>query len=390
MISVGIEQIRFATGSYVLDLEDLANDLQADPEKYRVGLGQLKMSVCAQDEDIVTMAAAAAAPMLQDIPKDTIRTLLMATETGIDQSKAAGVYVHKLLGLHPHCRIIEIKQACYGAVAALQLGASYVQAHPDERVLVIASDIARYDPKSSAEPTQGCGAAAFVISCHPKILHIDSPCGIYSEDVMDFWRPNYRQNALVDGKFSAKVYFQALRHCWQDLKERFGLSFKDFDRYCYHLPFTRLAQKAHTQMVQECDPGSSLAQHLNFLDPSLYYSRLVGNCYTASVFLGIISLLEKAIEDLTNKRLAVFSYGSGLVSELFCLRVAEGYKTYLHPQAHENQLNERKRINIERYRFLQSCETPQDGRLVLFPKETSHAYRLKGIEDHKRLYEAVL
>lgn len=390
MISVGIEQIRFATGSYVLDLADLAHDLQADIEKYNIGLGQSKMSVCAQDEDIVTMAAAAAAPILKEIPKESIRTLILATETGIDQSKAAGVYVHKLLGLDPHCRVIEVKQACYSAVAAMQMGASYVQAHPDERVLVIASDIARYDPRSNAEPTQGCGAAAFIISRFPKVLHIEAPCGLYTEDVMDFWRPSYRQNALVDGKFSAKVYFQALRHCWRDLKDRFGLSFKDFDRYCYHLPFTRLAQKAHTQILEEFSPEASLEQHLSWLDPSLYYSRLVGNCYTASVFLGILSLLERALEDLTDKRLAVFSYGSGLVAELFCLRVAKGYKEHLHIQEHEKELGERERIDMTRYRHLQYFELPQDGASVIFPRETKKSYRFRGVMDHKRLYEVVV
>lgn len=390
MISVGIEQIRFATGSYVLNLEDLAHDLGADPQKYSVGLGQEKMSVCALDEDIVTLAANAAAPLLQNIPKETIRTLLLATESGIDQSKAAGVYVHRLLGLDPHCRVVELKQACYSAVAALQLAAGYVHSHPDERVLVIATDIARYDARSSAEPTQGCGATAFIVSRYPKVLHIESPCGVYTEDVMDFWRPNYRQNALVDGKFSAKVYFQALRRCWQDLKNRFGLGIEDFDRYCYHLPFTRLAQKAHAQLLQDSQLESCMQDHMKLLDPSLYYSRLVGNCYTASVFMGIISLLEKAIEDLTNKRLAVFSYGSGLVAELFSLRVAEGYRDHLYESEHEKQISSRKQIDIDQYRQLHSYEHPKDGSSVLFDRQTHYPYRFSGIQDHKRLYEIAL
>lgn len=389
MISVGIEKICFATGTYVLKLDDLAHDLQVDPEKYRIGLGQYKMSVCAEDEDIVTMAAEAAAPLFETIPKESVRTLLLATESGIDQSKSAAVYVHKLLGLSAHCRVIEIKQACYGAVASLQLAASYVQSHPTERVLVIASDIARYDARSSAEPTQGCGAAAFIVSCYPRVLYIDTPCGIYTEDVMDFWRPNYRQNALVDGKFSAKIYFQSLHHCWRDLKEKFGLGFKDFDRFCYHLPFTRLAQKAHTQLVQEWAPGE-LDEQMKNLDPSLHYSRLIGNCYTASVFLGIISLLEKAIEDLTHKKLAVFSYGSGSVSELFSLRVAEGYRDHLQMQEHERKINTRHEIDIHRYRDLQKTQLPQDGTSVEFPHITHHRYRFSGMKDHKRLYEMAL
>lgn len=389
MISVGIEQISFATGSYVFDLEELARDLGVDPEKYRTGLGQHKMSVCAEDEDIVTMAAEAASSLFETIPKESVRTLLLATESGIDQSKSAGVYVHRLIGLSSNCRIVEMKQACYGAVAALQLAASYVQMHPDERVLVIATDIARYDVRSSAEPTQGCGAAAFIVSQYPRILYIEAPCGIHTEDVMDFWRPNYRKNALVDGKFSAKVYFQALHKCWDDIKNRFGLEFKDFDRFCYHLPFTRLAQKAHLQIVQQWSP-ESLDKEMEQLDQTLSYSRLVGNCYTASVFLGIISLLEKAIEDLADKRLAVFSYGSGLVAELFSLRVAKGYKDHLHIQKHEDRINKRVEIDLVRYRELQEKLLPEDGSHITLPKITRSSFRLSAVQDHKRIYELAL
>jgi hydroxymethylglutaryl-CoA synthase len=48
------------------------------------------MSVLAEDEDIVTMGAAAAKPLLERNGTDGVRTLLFATESGVDQSKAAG------------------------------------------------------------------------------------------------------------------------------------------------------------------------------------------------------------------------------------------------------------------------------------------------------------
>lgn len=43
---------------------------------------------------------------------------MLATETGVDQSKAAGLYLHPLLLLPRNCRIIELKQACYCATAS--------------------------------------------------------------------------------------------------------------------------------------------------------------------------------------------------------------------------------------------------------------------------------
>lgn len=61
--AVGIDDIAFATGANRIDLAELAGRFGVEPAKYYVGLGQSEMSVPAADEDIVTMAAAAAAPI---------------------------------------------------------------------------------------------------------------------------------------------------------------------------------------------------------------------------------------------------------------------------------------------------------------------------------------
>lgn len=387
MILVGIEDIDFATGSYVLDLRDLARDLGVEEDKYRLGLGQEMMSVPSCDEDIVTMGAAAAEKLLSRVDKNKIRTLLFATESGIDQSKAAGIYVHKLLNLNSSCRVVELKQACYGATAALQLAASYIKVHPQEKVLIIASDIARYEPRSSAEPTQGCAAVAFVVGNEPKLVALEEPSGIYTEDIMDFWRPNYRQEAFVDGKFSAKAYIHALRSCWIDIQNRFGLRFENFKRFCYHLPFTKMAVKAHHQLLQDHQLLEKEKRLLENLEPSFNYSRLVGNCYSASTYLGLLSLLENAPEDLKGEKLAIFSYGSGCVGELFTATVLEGYSLYLRKQEHRNLLLNRKKIDIEKYRQLLYAPVVKDGSRKEHPHETLGSFRFREIDQHKRLYE---
>ena len=46
--------------------------------------------------------------------------VILATESGIDQSKAAAVFVHGLLGIQPFARSFEMKEACYAATAALE------------------------------------------------------------------------------------------------------------------------------------------------------------------------------------------------------------------------------------------------------------------------------
>ena len=108
MINVGIDTLAFYTPHYALDLSVLAKARGVDPDKYTVGLGQKTMAVIPPGEDIVTMAANAAHQALSDINRDEIEMLLFATETGIDQSKSAGIYVHALLKLPIRCRIVEL------------------------------------------------------------------------------------------------------------------------------------------------------------------------------------------------------------------------------------------------------------------------------------------
>ncbi|MEM9422129.1 MAG: hydroxymethylglutaryl-CoA synthase, partial [Pseudomonadota bacterium] len=170
MTPIGIDSISFYVPSNYLDMRTLAAHSGVDPQKLFRGIGQDKIAIPGHDEDIVTMAAEAAQPLVEQLDPNTIDTMLFATETGIDQSKSAGIHVHRLLDLPPQCRNVELKQACYSATAALQMACGHVMRKPDRKVLVIASDISRYDLESAAEPTQGCGAVAMIVSANPRVL----------------------------------------------------------------------------------------------------------------------------------------------------------------------------------------------------------------------------
>jgi hydroxymethylglutaryl-CoA synthase len=97
--AIGIHGLSVATTQYVLTHDTLAAHNGSDVAKYHRGIGQRSMSVPAADEDIGTMAAAAAAPIVARHGADRIRTIVFATETSVDQVKAAGIHVHSLLGL---------------------------------------------------------------------------------------------------------------------------------------------------------------------------------------------------------------------------------------------------------------------------------------------------
>ncbi|SIS80287.1 hydroxymethylglutaryl-CoA synthase [Neptunomonas antarctica] len=389
MSSVGIDQISFYTSNYFLDLRTLAQIQLTDPDKYYQGIGQEKMSMAAHDEDIVTMAASAAYPLVQNGESEQISTLLFATETAIDQSKAAGVYVHRLLGLNNNCRVVELKQACYSATAALQMACALVARQPEKKVLVIASDIARYDLNTPGEATQGCGAVAMMISAQPRILSIAPEVGNYTEDVMDFWRPNYRKTALVDGKYSTKIYLKALKQAWENFRENSSLTFNDFTHFCYHLPFSRMAQKAHKHLARvnksELD-ASDLEQQIA---DTLLYNRIIGNSYTASMYIGLASLLENCQQNLTGKHIGFFSYGSGCVAEFFSGTVVEGYLDVLFKEQHHAMLDKRQEVTYEEYLELYRAPDPTDGESHSIAADTQGRFRLAAISHHKREYVAI-
>ena len=385
MNKVGIDSLSFYTSGYSLDLALLAQNRGIDPDKYLVGLGQERMSVNPPDEDVVTLAANSAKQALIGTDPNDICMLLVATESGIDQSKALGIWVHNLLGLPKSCRVIELKQACYAGCAALQLGLSLIHQHPHKKVLVIATDIARYGLKSAGEPTQGCGAASFVLSSNPKLIAFEPEHGVYTSHVMDFWRPNYSDTAFVDGKYSTKIYIESLEECWNSYSKESKRTFDDHYRFCYHLPFVRMAQKAHERL---CKINGKEAKSEDVAN-SFIYSRQLGNSYTASLFIGLTSLLEQTQEDLTGKRIGFFSYGSGCVAEFFSGIVLPGYKKHLHTQHHEAMLASRKPLDMAQYESFFTFSLPQDGSAYQTTPHNTATFRLAGVKNHERLYEAV-
>ncbi|MEM1378946.1 MAG: hydroxymethylglutaryl-CoA synthase, partial [Pseudomonadota bacterium] len=366
-----------------LPLDVLAETQGVDPVKFSRGIGQERISVPGHDEDIVTMAAEAARPIIEYCGTEGIDTLMFATETGIDQSKAAGIYVHRLLDLPPRCRNVELKQACYSATAALQMACGHVARKPDRKVLILAADVSRYDLESAAEATQGAGAVAMLVSNNAKILEMDVASGCFTEDIMDFWRPNYSKTPFVDGKYSTLRYLNALTEAWQDYRDNGGREFNEFVQMCYHIPFSRMGEKAHKHLSN----FTKSQMNAELCQPGMVYNRQVGNCYTASLYLSLISALENAPINLENKPIGLFSYGSGAVAEFFSGIVQPGFRDHLYTSRHRELLENRKALTYDEYINLWHAPDPHDGGEFVIEQAARGQYRLSRIHEHKRYYE---
>ncbi|GGK02001.1 hydroxymethylglutaryl-CoA synthase [Lentibacillus kapialis] len=385
-MKIGIDKIGFYAPHLYLDMTRLAENRNIDPDKFTIGIGQEKMAVPPMTQDAVTLAANAAVDMLNDVDKEAIDFVIFGTETGVDSSKSAAVYVHELLGLNPYARAIEVKQACYGATAGIQMAKAHIAMNPGSKVLVLGSDIARYGLSTPGEATQGAGAVALLISAEPHILAVEDESVYFTADIMDFWRPVYSDKAFADGKLSNEQYIAFFSRVWEQYKTKADLELNDFAAVCYHLPYTKMGYKALKTVLDE---GNEEVQErlLTNYKLSTVYNRNVGNIYTGSLYLSLLSLLEQTNELTAGDRIGMFSYGSGAVGEFFTGILQPDYQDYLSIERHNALFASRSEVTVSEYEAMFDDALPTDGSAVELEIDSDPArVCLAGIADNKRQY----
>ncbi|MEW4354640.1 hydroxymethylglutaryl-CoA synthase [Streptococcus pneumoniae] len=385
-MKIGIDKIGFATSQYVLKLQDLAVARDIDPDKLSKGLLLKELSIAPLTEDIVTLGASASQSILTNEDKEAISMVILATESGIDQSKAGAVFIHGLLGIQPFARSFEIKEACYGATAALDYARLHVANHPQDKVLIIASDIAKYGVETSGEPTQGAGALAMLVTSNPRILSFNEDNVAQTRDIMDFWRPNYSTTPFVNGVYSTKQYLDCLKMIWAEYQKRHQHSLEDFAAVCFHLPYPKLALKGLQKLLTKELPEEHRAQLTYNFEQSIQYSQKVGNIYTGSLYLGLLSLLENQPQLKAGDKIALFSYGSGAVAEFFSMTLVEGFEQQLRSDRLE-ELDQRTPVSVAEYEALFFAETVLDEEgSAVFSGYENQTYALSEIKNHERVY----
>lgn len=385
-VNIGIDKIGFYAPHYYVDMIKLAEARGIDPDKFTIGIGQDEMALAPVTQDAVTLAANAALQVIDEEDREKIDLVLFGTESGIDHSKSAAVYLHHLLGLNPYARAVELKQACYSATAGIQMAKGHIALNPESKVLVIGADIARYGLATPGESTQGAGAVAMVISKDPKLLALENESTYFTNDIMDFWRPLYSDIAYVDGKFSNEQYIHFFNTVWEKYKEQTGRSLEDFSALCFHVPYTKMGLKALRTILDEATESGSERLKANY-ETSIQYNRKVGNIYTGSLYLSFLSLLEKNDSLEGGERIGLYSYGSGAVGEFFTGILQPNYQDHLYVHQHEELFHARKEVSIEEYEEIFEETLSADGSSTEFDRANDPApVYLSGIEDHKRIY----
>ncbi|MGX7109329.1 hydroxymethylglutaryl-CoA synthase [Facklamia miroungae] len=396
---VGIDRIHLYIPPQYVDMEELALARNVDPAKFTIGIGQSQMAVTNHKQDIVTLAINAALPIVSNEDRERIDQVIVATESAFDYSKAASIYLHEALKINRFARSYEIKEACYAGTAGLQAAVDYVRLRPSRKVLVVTTDIARYGLASSGEATQGAGAIAMLISANPAILAIEEESIAYTDNQFDFWRPQYDNYPRVDGKFSTDLYTQTFVNVMEEVGKRKPRFWTDYQVQLFHLPFTKMGRKAIKQYRQFLNENTQLIDNVNIklkaldrweahYDDAIQLSRNVGNIYTGSLYLGLLSSL---IYDQTlheGDKISLFSYGSGAVAECFFGELQAGFRKVILTKELEKMFESRRKLSVDQYEslYMETLES-NDGIFDFEPSVHEGEFYLAKIDHHRRYYQ---
>jgi len=408
---IGIHALGLAVPRRYVDMEELARARGVAPDKYLLGLGAREMAVAEPGEDTVALAALAARRALaaSEISRQQLGMLVVGTETGVDHSKPVASFVHGLLDLPSAMRVYDCQHACYGGTAGLMAAVEWIAsgAADGRAALVVCSDIARYGVGTPGEPTQGAGAVAMVIATNPGLIELDvGISGAASTHVHDFWRPLGRREAEVDGHYSVQCYLDAVATAYRgwrgraierDVIRRDGMVSEHLARICYHVPFCKMARKAHLH-VRRCDledagapwdaeaeDARSAAAFRLQVEPSLGLCARIGNIYTGSLYLGLAGLLHAQASSLTGQRIGLFSYGSGCTSEFFSGVVAPRAAEQIAAAGLDEVLAARERISIAEYEQIMALPPTAPLARRTGP-EFDGNFRFLGVTNHQRQY----
>ena len=397
----GIEAASFYVPSLYLNINELAENREIDSAKLEKGLGLRKMALPDVHEDTATFAAEALLKLIKDYniqPKD-IAKIYLGTESALDAAKPTATYavqmVEQVLGerCFGNCDVVDMTFACIGGVDALQTCLDFVKVNPDKKAVVIASDYAKYELKSTGEYTQGAGAVALLISAEPNLLEIEGKWGVAMESVFDFFKPRreiaksdlknapetapdkmeiFSDEPIFDGQYSNQCYQNRIREAYEHYKvENFLVKpYENWHYLIFHLPYAFHGKRVFTELYsiennlpyttdEEKKALAKSEEYLDFIkqkiEPSQRASSEIGNLYTASVFMALLSALQVSFdreEELSGKELGFLAYGSGSKSKVFSGKRNENWKSVVEKWQLFETLGNRKVVDFSTYEKL--------------------------------------
>ena len=417
-MKVGIDGITFDVPKIHLSIKKLAENRNIEPDKLIKGLGLHKMTLLDKHQDVVTLAANAVLKLIQqeNLKPSAISRIYVGTESGVDSSKPIGSYIISLLesqlgeATFRNCDVVDMTFACIGAVDALQNTLDYIRLNPTKKAIVVATDNAKYDLNSTGEYTQGAGSVAMLITSSPRILSFSKEVGVATEGVFDFFKPRrllnketvlnlennpewngileneitvYKEQPVFDGHYSNTCYINRITEAYEHYKKesnQTGIIYQNWENILMHLPycfqgrrtFIEIFAKEHPELLatqigetvkEKIKSLSKSPEYLEVINqkivPSEIASGQVGNIYTGSIFLGLLSTLCYHFQqksDLTDKKFGFIAYGSGSKAKVFEAEVSPNWKIVIEKTKLFETLNQSHEIEFDDYLKLHKKE----------------------------------
>jgi hydroxymethylglutaryl-CoA synthase len=429
-MKIGIDCISFDVAKIHLPITTLAKARNIEPEKLEKGLGLLKMTLADFHQDTVVFGANALTKLIQDnnIDLNEIARIYVGTESSIDSSKPISSFLVGLMeqkfgeNCLSECDVVDFTFACIGGVDAMQNCIDYVKLNPTKKAIVVTTDLAKYDLNSTGEYTQGAGALAMLITANPRIIVFDNNWATSTKGVFDFFKPSrtilkeaitgnktnqpwfdnleseiniHKEQPVFDGQYSNQCYMDRTRNAYfsfKKLKQTNETIYNSWKSIIMHLPYAFQGRRmlseiyaldSETKIITGNEDASEYQnklkgisksdEYINFvaekLVPAELASSLIGNLYTGSIFMGLLSTLAHFYDtdqEIANSKFGFLAYGSGSKSKVFEGTIQDDWKEAVAKCNLFETLKSSFEIDLETYEKLhkkeqnQSIRTPQN------------------------------
>ena len=443
-MDVGIDDIAIHFPRLFFDMRDFAAFRGADYDKLNKGLGLNAMAIPDAHEDTATMGANAVARLIDrnGLDPKSIGRIYLGTESALDGAKPTATYIIDMLqqrytrdhgeDCFRNCDVVDMTFACIGAVDALHNTLDWVArgGEDGDRIgIVVFSDNAKYEMKSTGEYTQGAGGGAMLVRMNPRLLVIPDHWGVSTTPVHDFFKPRrevpvrsvidrvlalareagqnlrsglsdrmmrtlrrsemtndelfaeetlkiHRDTPVFDGQFSNRCYMEAVKEAFIDFHgkavrsgrhnpENDPILTEQWKRIIVHLPYAFQGKRMFPDVFRHDRRGTEvwkkiveeigeepLPEHFDDTPEGLEEfgrlndayrraiskteefkqfaneriergqraSSLIGNQYTGSIFLALMSTLECDYNEnnpIEGREIGLCGYGSGAKAKVF-------------------------------------------------------------------------
>lgn len=308
---VGIVSYGFYIPQYRIKIEDIALVWGKNPPEIIQSLNITEKAVSKNDEDSLTMAFAASSMAFSksSVDKNDIGVVFVGSETHPYAVNPTSTILAEFLGIEKHYLAFDTQFACKAATGAMIAALGLIKSDFTKSALICATDKASGRPHDALEYTAGSGSAAFILGSKDVMLEVVEYTS-FSSDTPDFWRREGIRYPSHGGRFTGKPsYFYHVAEASKKILEKTSLNPSDFTYSVFHMPNGKFP----------IEIGLSLGFTKEQMEKSLVVSYL-GNSYTASALMGLVSVLDVAKE---NDLIFFASYGSGAGSDAFVFKVTK-------------------------------------------------------------------